>query len=343
MSIEEHFSNPYKSDAWFYEQVLNTSLKEATEKNNSTETISITTPAAKNDSSEKITNNLINSQSCIIKIGATKRIRKQPSKQLKSFKCKRKAAKINNQRITNFLTVLPSSTVNSDESILFLEEKDSEYNIHGPVKFNEWLINSTEWLTNGHINAFQSLMYNQYLKQGFTGFVHPAKFSTMTRDYYLNPDTIHDFLFVTVLNAGDHWVTLTNYNPFYVEKINDAGLGIWFLYESLNKPEHYLNKVAPALKRLNINDSQIRVLACNMPQQYGMNDCGLFALAYAISICEQKQPSKLIFQQMSMRDIYNCVLQTEALKPFDFYEINDDRLVNYNEYYVNMRDVNINY
>ena len=72
------------------------------------------------------------------------------------------------------------------------------------------------------------------------------------RDFYMNPETIRESTFVTVLNAEDHWVTSTNFNPFYVDKMNESALGIWFIYESLNNHQYYLDKIAPALKRLNI-------------------------------------------------------------------------------------------
>ena len=80
-----------------------------------------------------------------------------------------------------------------------------------------------------------------------------------------------------------------------------------------------------------------------MPKQHGINDCGLFALAYAIAICESKEPAKFLFQQIAMRDTFNTSLKTQELKQFDCFEINDSKLVNYEEYYVNLRDVKINY
>ena len=44
-----------------------------------------------------------------------------------------------------------------------------------------------------------------------------------------------------------------------------------------------------------------------------------------------------------MRDNFNTSLKTQELKQFDCFEINDSKLVNYEEYYVNLRDVKINY
>ena len=77
----------------------------------------------------------------------------------------------------------------------------------------------------------------------------------------LNPDTTHDRTFVTILNAGkSHWVTLTNYNPHWVNKTK-IGLGIWFMYDSLNNAEFYVNSIKPALKRLNEDRGTFTIMA----------------------------------------------------------------------------------
>ena len=73
-----------------------------------------------------------------------------------------------------------------------------------------------------------------------------------------------------------------------------------------------------------------------MPKQLGINDCGLFALAYAIAIWESKEPAKLLYLQIAMRDNFNTTLKTQELKQFDCFEINEYKLVNYEEYYLNL-------
>ena len=60
----------------------------------------------------------------------------------------------------------------------------------------------------------------------------------------------------------------------------------------------------------------VRVLACNMIKQYGTNACGLFALAYAMAICEENDPAKLIFQQISMRNHFNKIMRTTEIEQF---------------------------
>ena len=50
--------------------------------------------------------------------------------------------------------------------------------------------------------------------------------------------------------------------------------------------------------------------------QKGSNDCGLFAIAYAMSICCAKMPGKLVFDQNLMRcHLLNC-LETKKIEEF---------------------------
>jgi hypothetical protein len=44
-----------------------------------------------------------------------------------------------------------------------------------------------------------------------------------------------------------------------------------------------------------------------------------------------------------MRENFNNILKTQELKQFDHFDINDDKLVSYEEYFVNFRDVKINF
>lgn len=230
--------------------------------------------------------------------------------------------------------------ISSNDSIQVIERVQRTSPFRSIVKYDEWLIKN-EWLTNGHINAYQMLIYDKFKKKGFEGFIHPAKFESISNDFYLNPQTIHQQPFVTVLNAGKtHWITLTNYNIFFSAR--NKSLGIWFIYDSLNNPEYYLDTIKPALKRLNIS-SIIKVMACDMVKQSGSSDCGLFALGYAIAICESKDPSKLVFKQNLMRNHFNEVLQSKILKQFEYEEIENTNKTNYKEYSLDLKDVETNF
>lgn len=248
----------------------------------------------------------------------------------------------NDVTLNSTLTLSVQEENYSADEVVYLCEKESNY--FGKQRFNEWKIIPKEFLTSGHINVIQSLMYEKYKYSFKSGFIHPSRFSPMKkRDFYLNPESIHESAFVTVLSAGEHWVTVTNHNPFYTHKINEAGLSIWFIYDCLNQPQFYLNKIAPALKRLNTNSECLQVFACKMPKPSKISNCGLFALGYAIAICEEKQPSKLLFKEISMRENFNIMLETQELRQFDNIEDSENASEDYKEYYVELRDVPIKY
>jgi hypothetical protein len=57
------------------------------------------------------------------------------------------------------------------------------------------------------------------------------------------------------------------------------------------------------LKRLNSETSSVLVMACDMNKQFGTDDCGLFALAYALAICMDKNPAQLQFEQQVIKEV----------------------------------------
>ncbi len=73
-----------------------------------------------------------------------------------------------------------------------------------------------------------------------------------------------------------------------------------------------------------------------MPKQYGTDDCGLFALAFAIAICMDKNPAKLFFEQISMRNHFNQVLKSQYLQKFNHLEIENSTLSHYYEYAIDI-------
>ena len=80
-----------------------------------------------------------------------------------------------------------------------------------------------------------------------------------------------------------------------------------------------------------------------MPIQYGSNDCGLFALAYAVAICMETNPAKLIFEQIWMRNHFNQVLKSQNLQQFNHFEIENTTLTNCNEYCIDVRHEELRY
>ena len=64
-----------------------------------------------------------------------------------------------------------------------------------------------------------------------------------------------------------------------------------------------------------------------MPTQKGSDDCGLFALAYAIEICQGKNPANLIYNQLLMRSHFNTCIKNDVYK----FPFNDSRKISKTE------------
>ena len=50
-----------------------------------------------------------------------------------------------------------------------------------------------------------------------------------------------------------------------------------------------------------------------VPKQRGSTDCGLFAMAYAQLLLDQKEPSHYVFDQSKMREQYNYFVANNYL------------------------------
>ncbi len=209
----------------------------------------------------------------------------------------------------------------------------------GPILAATWKLNSTEWLSNGH--KFLQLMEKNIYKVHYRGLFNPElyiNFKSNTTQF--NPDTIFDSPFVQILLADNHWVTVTNYNPFYTDITNDYS-NKWFYFDSFNNPSQYIPSIKHAMKRLNTQSGSIQMVHCKVYPQHGSDDCGLFALAYVIALHEQKDPSKLFFEQISMRLNYNLCLESGKVTQFNYIE-QQNTIVQYTEHTVDISKEKLN-
>ncbi len=107
---------------------------------------------------------------------------------------------------------------------------------------------------------------------------------------------------ILILNLGNHWITITNIDTQTVNlsSQNRFNKNI-FLYDSLYDFNN-LNALKPILKKMFPTRDSYYVNKVHMPyKQQSGNDCGLFALAYALCLCERQEPSVIKFDQDTMR------------------------------------------
>ena len=62
--------------------------------------------------------------------------------------------------------------------------------------------------------------------------------------------------------------------------------------------------------------SQLIVRSRSVQQQVGVKDCGLFAVAFAVEVCQKNDPSSVSYDQSKMRSHFASCLQKGHLDTF---------------------------
>ncbi|CAF1606765.1 unnamed protein product [Rotaria magnacalcarata] len=141
------------------------------------------------------------------------------------------------------------------------------------------------WLTDLHIHLFFELLQKQF--PNINGLCGPAQI-------HLYTSSLENSIFIFNAN-NNHWLTIANLDSD----------NVWKVYDSLSYPKESLVKffqdILPGEERVTLSFE-------NVQQQVGGNDCGLFALCFATSLCYNEIPSSLFYDQKSLRHHYvNCI------------------------------------
>jgi len=116
-----------------------------------------------------------------------------------------------------------------------------------------------------------------YLPNSF-GLYSPTYFQSHAH-FLWDPRMTRKQQFIQVLHVPGHWLTITN-------SLKDTIVpGHWYVYDSLNDAR-YIPQLKTALQKLDNDMSSVIVHHVVVPSQLGVVDCGLFALAYAFTLCE---------------------------------------------------------
>ncbi|CAF2543573.1 unnamed protein product [Rotaria sp. Silwood2] len=87
----------------------------------------------------------------------------------------------------------------------------------------------------------------------------------------------------------------------------------WKVYDSLSYPKESKIKF---FKDISPDEEKVSVSFEHVQQQIGGNDCGLFALAFATSLCYKDVPSLMFYDQLSLRDHYVKCIENNEIRPF---------------------------
>ena len=161
---------------------------------------------------------------------------------------------------------------------------------------------NTDWLTDNVIDATQILLKKKYPKMG--GLQSTVLGVNLTF-------SIERGKFVQIINVrNSHWITISNamsqtLNEISVYDSKPSWTGVF--------PRKAIEQIAALIcsgeKQFTLNFQPVQV-------QRGSDDCGLFAIAFAESLCSGASPSSLRYTQESLRSHLLKCLDNRAITPF---------------------------
>ncbi len=160
------------------------------------------------------------------------------------------------------------------------------------------ILESNSWLDDEIVKATQALLKGTY--PAVEGLQPPS----LGEQFGIEPQP---FEFVQVLNDhGNHWITVST---------------IGCEASSINVFDSLHGKLSPHTERLvadilQSQDRAIRVNYIDVQWQSGVNDCGLFALAFATSLCAGQDPATISYDQRQMRAHLLSCLGSDEIRPF---------------------------
>ena len=165
------------------------------------------------------------------------------------------------------------------------------------------ILRKGSWLTDEHVDHAQWLMKRQY--PDINGFHSVLAFQRNSKVKRGLPN------FVQVLNVDDnHWITISNIG------CDDNHIKVYdSLYRGIPKSGRSTFLAAVALL-LNTSKSDMTIEWVDTVKQSGGSDCGLFAIATAVCLCNGRDPRKEVFDQSVMREHLALCIHCDEISPF---------------------------
>ena len=161
-------------------------------------------------------------------------------------------------------------------------------------------ISNHRMLSDNVINAMQKMIATEY--KNTNGLQDSVLGQTLNFKIYKSKP------FVQVLHDGSlHWVTISTYG---CEK------GEVNLMDSMFKGAIALQTKRQICAIMHCEEEKIRIKVLPIQQQSNGVDCGVYAIAYALCIASEQDPSTISFEQVSMRNNILQSLKDNKLLPF---------------------------
>ena len=159
------------------------------------------------------------------------------------------------------------------------------------------VLSSTGWLDDTIINRAQSILREQFRAAGF-------------QNTTLGTRLLFDVLrseFIQILHNGkNHWLTISTIGlPASTVNVYDS------LYQSLSQCT--IDQICAVM--FSTNDA-VHVRFIDVEQQTNNSDCGVYAIAYATSLCSSEDISCIQYCVSKMRSHLVSCLEKGQMSPF---------------------------
>lgn len=161
------------------------------------------------------------------------------------------------------------------------------------------ILSDRGWLDDNVINAAQSLLKDQYGTAGL---------QKTTLGYHLQYDVMRREFVQVVYNGKNHWLTLSTIGL----QESTATVNVYdSLYTSLSTSTKM--QVCALLCTMN---SSIDFRFIDADKQANTSDCGLYAIAYATSLCCGQDPCSIQYCQPKLRKHLVTCLEKGSITPY---------------------------
>ena len=187
---------------------------------------------------------------------------------------------------------------NSPDTAVWINHNDHitgrKITLHADSK--KLILKPNGWLYDSEVEAAQNL-----LKMKFPlvdGLEDPAIVGKL-----VTPATSE---FVQIINTGAHWVCISTLScPPGTVKVYDSLFG---------KPS--IKAIQHACRMLHHKGKTVTIINEKVQKQKGSNDCALFAIAFATTLCNGKNPTTTQYDQRAMRSHLVSCLEALEMKEF---------------------------
>ena len=161
-------------------------------------------------------------------------------------------------------------------------------------------LNSTMWLDDTLINLGQNMLLKQHPQ------INGLQSTLLGQNFGFSP---MPFEFVQILHENEnHWITISTIGcPASEVNIYDSLHGTLSMHN-----QRVIADILQTQKEFIFFQYQ------DVQWQSNAYDCGLFALAFATSLCNGRDPSTVVYQQKRMTEHFHDCIECGVLSPFPF-------------------------